>query len=279
MLVEPGPGAGLVSGASGVRDNGRMAGRGARRPGEPDWARWVARWEAQQAAGVPRREERFGVMIDLVRVMAGEAPVVLDLGSGPGSLAVRVCDRLPKARVVAVDGDPLLLEMGRRGHGDRGGRIAWVEADLRQAGWEAGLGLEGVDAALSTTALHWLAPEEAVRLCVTLARLLRPGGVFVNGDHMTFDAGEGALAAAAAALRAEPAAPGAETWQQWWEAVEQEPGLTALTALRRQRWGGHPDHHSRGEPAFWRAALIRAGFSEASFAWQWLEDRVLVGVR
>ena len=223
-------------------------------------------------------------MIGLLRVIAGDEPVVVDLGSGPGSLAGRILDRLPGARVVAVDGDPLLLEMGRRGIGDRGGRLTWVAADLRAPGWELTLGVPGkIDAAMSTTALHWMAPEDTVRLCRTLAGIIRPGGVFLNGDHMTFDRGLERISAAAGRLRREPLeaprVPAPESWTAWWEAVEADPTLASLVAARRERWGGHPDHSSPGEASFWQAALIRAGFSEAAVVWQRLEDRVVAGIR
>src|SRR5215469_13243556 len=83
---------------------------------------WVGRWDAQQELFMPDREERFDVLIDAVEAGAGRGdPLVLDLGSGPGSLAVRLLDRMPAARIVAIDTDPLLLALGRAAHGDRPG--------------------------------------------------------------------------------------------------------------------------------------------------------------
>src|ERR1700693_2414672 len=95
------------------------------------WEDWFKRWEAQQGLHLPEREPRFRLMFDVLRATVGGAPTVIDLGSGPGSLAVRVTDTLPDAHVVAVDADPLLLELGRQAVGARGGRIRWVDADLR----------------------------------------------------------------------------------------------------------------------------------------------------
>jgi hypothetical protein len=43
-----------------------------------------------------------------------------------------------------------------------------------------------VGAVLSSTALHWLEPEPLTRRYRDLGRLLRPGGVFLSGDHMAF---------------------------------------------------------------------------------------------
>ncbi len=77
---------------------------------------WIERWDAQQELYMPDREERFTALIDAVEEGAGRPdPLVIDLGCGPGSLSVRLLDRLPEANVVAVDADPLLLGLGRAG--------------------------------------------------------------------------------------------------------------------------------------------------------------------
>jgi predicted RNA methylase len=60
----------------------------------------------------------------------GERSRVLDLGAGTGSLAAVVLDRLPEARCVAVELDPVMSEIGRRTIGDAGGRLRWIDADL-----------------------------------------------------------------------------------------------------------------------------------------------------
>ena len=248
-----------------------------------DWEGWFKRWEAQQGRYLPERESRFGVMIDILRAMVGDAPTVIDLGCGPGSLAQRVADRLLDAHVVAVDADPLLLELGRQAVGDRGGRIRWVDADLRDPGLVNRIGLNGAAAAaISTTALHWLSPDELFGLFGRLTHLLRPGGVFINGDHLTFDHDQSRIASAVSRIRekgvGEPRGPGVETWTEWWASIEADPALAELVAERRSRWGGHPDYHSPGEATFMNAALQRAGFSEVGTVWQWLDNRVLVAI-
>src|SRR5258707_2706135 len=77
-------------------------------------AAWIDRWDAQQQAFLPDREERFTALIDAVQECAGrDDPLVLDLGCGPGSLAVRLLDRIPTAARIAIYTDPLLLGIGR----------------------------------------------------------------------------------------------------------------------------------------------------------------------
>lgn len=119
--------------------------------------RWIERWDLQQQHHLPDREDRFMALIDAVEAGAGRPdPLVLDLGCGPGSLSARLLDRIPGARVVAIDADPLLLALGRAGYRDRAG-LRFAACDLRRPGWAGALGLDRpADAAVSTTALHWL---------------------------------------------------------------------------------------------------------------------------
>src|ERR1035437_9939670 len=101
-----------------------------------DWRSWLDRWEAQQGTSMPDREERFAIMIGAVGALCGASPHVVDLGCGPGSLARRLLDALPGARVTAVDMDPVLLAIGRNALGDQGGRLEGLDADLRPR-WRA----------------------------------------------------------------------------------------------------------------------------------------------
>jgi SAM-dependent methyltransferase len=246
-----------------------------------DWQRWLDRWEAQQGRHMPDREERFEVMIGAIQALSGDTPHVVDLGSGPGSLAIRVLQRIPQARVTAIDMDPVLLAIGRNALGDHQGRLRWLDADLRSR-W--GKQADGpVDAAVSTTALHWLQPEALNALYRHLGTVLKPGGVFVNGDRLGFSPESTRIAGAAAAMRfgrdGAPDEPGAETWEEWWAAVQDEPALAAEVAERSRRHHDHPDHDHPLDVLSHIAALRDAGFAEADTIWQHGADRVLVAIR
>jgi SAM-dependent methyltransferase len=246
---------------------------------------WIERWDAQQAGYVPHREERFTALIDAVAAAAGrDDPLVLDLGCGPGSLAARLLDRLPAATVVAVDADPVLLALGRAAVGRPGLRFA--DQDLREPGWAAALGLDRpADAAVSTTALHWLAQGELAALYAELATALRPGGVLINGDHLADDAPT--LARLGDALldaerqRQYPAGPPEqpENWTDWWAAVLADPVLAGPAARRGDR-SRLPAHHT-AQSEFLEmhvAALRAAGFSEIGTIWQHGASRLLCAV-
>ena len=70
---------------------------------------WIRRWDLQQEQHLPDREERFTALIDAVEEGTGRPdPVVIDLGCGPGSLSIRLLDRIPAATIVesATTGAP-----------------------------------------------------------------------------------------------------------------------------------------------------------------------------
>lgn len=246
---------------------------------------WIERWDAQQQEYLPDREDRFTVIVDAVEGIAGRPdPLVLDLGCGPGSLAVRLLRRLPQATVVAIDADPLTLALGRAAFGDVAG-LEFRDVDLRAAGWSAGLQLSRQpDAAVSTTALHWLTQPALAALYAELAGLLRPGGVLLNGDHLGEDDAAPVLRRLDRTLlereerRRFPGGHG-ESWTDWWAAAAADPALAPLDAERTAR---RVDSEHHGSPAGRLSvhvdALRSAGFGEVGTLWQRGENRVLCGV-
>jgi SAM-dependent methyltransferase len=250
---------------------------------------WIERWDRQQEVYMPDREDRFAALIDAVQAGTGRPdPLVLDLGCGPGSLAVRLLARLPEAAVVGVDADPVTLALGRAAHAGLPG-LRYLSLDLREAGWVGRLGLPAgrpVDAVVSTTALHWLSATELHELYATLAEVLRPGGLFLDGDHFREDQASSpvldrlgrALEEREARRRYPDGHSGrAEDWEQWWQSVAADPALAEAAA---QRARSHVHHGSEGSLlATHITALRAAGFAEMGTLWQRGSSRVLCGVR
>jgi SAM-dependent methyltransferase len=244
--------------------------------------RWVERWDRQQEYYMPDREERFTALIDAVEAGTGRPdPLVVDLGCGPGSLGVRLLARLPKATVVGVDADPVTLVLGTAVYPDL---ITFVAADLRNPGWTERLNLDRQpDAVVSTTALHWLPEEDLRAVYQNIGALLRPGGLFLNGDH--FRSTSETLA------RLEKAIPELEyarrfpsghdeKWQGWWDAAAADPDLGPLFAERAALFP--PGGHSFAESILLGMhidALKAAGFAEVGTLWQRGDSRLLCGAR
>ena len=246
---------------------------------------WRARWDRQQARYIPLREERFDAILDALARSQRARFRALDLGCGTGSLSERVLARFPQAQIVAVDFDPITMRLGQTALGSVGGRLTWVDADLRRARWERALPTGRFDAAVSTTALHWLTGPELARLYRTLARLLRAGGIFLNGDSFAYAMGSRRLTRMARLGAERPgsgssrAPPLGESWSEWWRAALRDPRLARESALHRARF---PRGHERTPSPDLEGhlkRLRRAGFREVEVIWGSWRNRVLAAVR
>jgi SAM-dependent methyltransferase len=241
---------------------------------------WVERWERQQQRYAVDREERFTVIADVIEHVTADRtrPLLVDLGCGPGSLAARLAARLPHADIVAVDRDPLLLELGRTHHA---GAARFVDAEIGANGWTASLSLDRpLDAAVSTTALHYLPERVLRRTYEELAALLRPGGVLVNGDHLPQEGAPSAAITSHVGRRraARSRTHQHEDWTSWWAAAARDPELTDLFAERLRR---PPSRGGDNQVSLSRhvGLLGEAGFEHVSPVWQFGDSHVLVAIR
>lgn len=218
---------------------------------------------------------------------------VLELGTGPGPLTVQILRRFPGSTVVAVDTDPVLLHVGRKALHRFRRRITWVLADIRKEPWPSVLPRQRFDVIVSSLALHWLEEDEIRILYRAVGRLLRPGGLVVNGDFIP-----SGRPAQGVAIRAKVSNKhrGAERepagvrefksrWKKWWGAIEREPSMKAAIRERQSRLPGRiPPRRTTGPriPVSLESherALRDAEFGETLVTWQDRSFRVLVARR
>jgi SAM-dependent methyltransferase len=184
---------------------------------------------------------------------------------------------------VAVDYDPVALRVGEGALGSMNGRLRWVDAKLGRPGWTARLPAHRFDAAVSTTALHWLPAADLRRCYRDLYRVLRKGGIFLNGDRLSWGSENPRLARLGESVR-RVRFKGADldsewaAWRKWWEDAERVPELKPLFLERGRRQSQHP-RHGDTSLEFHSRALRRAGFHDVAVVWQDLENRVLMAIR
>ncbi|KAB8194930.1 methyltransferase domain-containing protein [Nonomuraea phyllanthi] len=221
-------------------------------------------------------------MLDVLRLHAPAEPTVLDLACGPGSIADRVLSRVPASRVVATDYDPVLARLAETVLGEYGDRARVVDADLAERGWSRRFTEWRFDAVLTSTALHWLSPQQLLGVYTELAALLRPGAVLLNADHLRFGPEHPALAEISARhdeqVQQAAFTAGAGTWDEWWALAARVPDLAGRVAERERRFAGRPPQPP-ASPAFHHAALRTAGFTEVGTVWQYLDDYVVFARR
>ena len=230
---------------------------------------------------MPDRERLISTLLDLVEAIAGTAPTVVDLACGPGTITSRLLDRLPRARAIAVDADPVLLTIASATFANDD-RVRVVRADLRDRAWRDALPESRVDAILTSTALHWL-PEEAVRrLYRDLAGLVGRGGVVAHSEQMPLTdlphIGP-ALAKIERQRRAEREDRRAR-WDAWWEQASREPALQPAMTQRRVVFETTYPTEEFSPPADWHIAAMRdAGLAEAGVVWRSGPAAVIAAVR
>ncbi|HEY3139719.1 MAG TPA: class I SAM-dependent methyltransferase [Acidimicrobiales bacterium] len=249
---------------------------------ESTWSEtWQRSWDIQQEGYMPDREARLDALLDVVEVVAGSSPLVLDLACGTGSISRRLIERFPKARSIAVDIDPALLTIARSTFaGDD--RVRIVRADLAAARWMGALPVSRVDAVVTATALHWLQEPTLRRLYRDLRGVVRPGGAVANVDIMVshdLPSLSQGLAAIEDRRHAVVRSDGRPDWDGWWDIVAEDPDLADAVVERRAVFGGN---HAAGfaPPASWHVQALRdAGFSEVGIAWRAGNSAMVAAVR
>lgn len=242
---------------------------------------WLDSWDRQQEGYIPGRIERAQMIFEVITRLRGETPRVLDLACGPGSLTRMLLQRVPNAEVIGVDLDPVLLELARWAVGDGSGRVAWAETDLGEPGWDRQLP-GSFDAVMSTTALHWLAPGQLTEAFRSAYRVLRPGGVFVNGDHIDFPSTARTLNRLSEQVSAEwTRSRLVEDYRDWHDALQRaRPDWPWQERERRfaDRFRSDTDNPAPGIDLHC-GALRDAGFDEVEVVWQQWNQRVLVAIK
>jgi len=132
------------------------------------------RWNGASYDRVSGIQEALGLAV-LQRLALGGEELVIDAGCGSGRITEALLARLPRGRVIAVDGSPSMAQAATRrltGESGPGGRVEIRVGDLLELSVS-----EPADAILSTATFHWISDHDA--LFARLHAALRPGGRLV----------------------------------------------------------------------------------------------------
>jgi tRNA (cmo5U34)-methyltransferase len=127
---------------------------------------------------VPDREEQIAAVLDMIPE-PGEG-LLVDLCCGDGLLSRALLERFPRARVLAMDLSPAMLEHARAALAAHGDRFATRPFDLADRSWRTFP--EPVRAFVSSLAVHHLDGAGKRELFLDLAAALGAGGAVVIAD-------------------------------------------------------------------------------------------------
>jgi len=145
--------------------------------------------------------------------------------------------------------------------------------------------VDAVDAVVSATALHWLTAGELRAVYRRIAQLLRPGGVFVNADHVGSDDAriQAGWTRHRQAMRDQEAstygAGQVDDWDSFWAAYGRALGQDVAT-LHERMLGGWEGGIEDGLPLAWQLDALRAcGFRSVDCFWRCDCDAIYGGIR
>jgi trans-aconitate 2-methyltransferase len=152
-------------------------------------------WDAETYDAVSDPQFEWGTEV-LGRLELNGDEVVLDAGCGSGRVSAELLKRLPRGRLIAVDGSPAMIEKARERLGED---VTYLVADLAELRVE-----HPVDLIFSTATFHWIVDHDC--LFERLHAALRPGGRLVAQCGGLGNVAEyaGAIARAAAQPRFSP---------------------------------------------------------------------------
>lgn len=195
-----------------------------------------AEWDAEAYHRVAKPQEEWAREVLERLPLAGEE-VVLDAGCGSGRVTRMLLERLPRGRVVGVDGSQAMVEEARKNLAEWSDRVELGAADLLQLELE-----KPVDAVFSNATFHWIRDHDL--LFRRLRAAMKPGTPLVAQCG-----GRGNVAEFDAAIRAASALP------------EFAPSLADL-----------PTPYNFAGPDETEDRLHAAGFAEVRC---WLEEKLV----
>jgi tRNA (cmo5U34)-methyltransferase len=140
---------------------------------------------AGMRGAIPLAAEQLDVMLRLIKAAQPNLENFLDLGCGDGVLGHAILSHYQEARGVFTDfSEPMIEAACSRLEGY--GKQVFIVQDYGDSHWiDAILAYAPFDAVVSGFSIHHQPDDRKRELYAEIYRLLKPGGVFVNIEHVS----------------------------------------------------------------------------------------------
>ena len=137
-------------------------------------------------AAIPLAQEQIGVMISVLKSRGQPVEKFLDLGCGDGILGAAILGEYPSARGVFVDFSEPMLEQAREQLKDYAGQLVFENLNYGDPAWINRMQDESpFDAIVSGFSIHHQPDVRKRQIYEEIFSLLKPGGWFVNIEHVS----------------------------------------------------------------------------------------------
>lgn len=134
---------------------------------------------------IPLAQEQLDVMLRLVAAVEGPVGGFLDVGCGDGVLAAAILERFPAAEAVLIDFSEPMLDAARARFAGREPMPRIHNIDYGDSAWTRTVqSWAPFDAIVSGYSIHHQPDARKREIYGEIFALLRPGGLFVNVEHV-----------------------------------------------------------------------------------------------
>lgn len=134
---------------------------------------------------IPLAAEQIDIMLRVIQAAQPNPQSFLDLGCGDGVLGGALLARFPATNGVFVDFSAPMLEAARAKLAPYGSRARCIQQDYGQPAWTAQIEQYApFDAVVSGFSIHHQPDSHKQRIYREIYHLLKPGGVFLNLEHV-----------------------------------------------------------------------------------------------
>jgi tRNA (cmo5U34)-methyltransferase len=138
----------------------------------------AATYDRDRMKLIPGHEAFYAAALELI---PPDARLIVDLGAGSGLFSAMLRASFPAAHLHLIDFSQPMLDLARQRLGDESEdpRITYTLADYTTEPLPP-----ACDAIISSLSIHHLEDERKRAILPPILAALRPGGVFINADHI-----------------------------------------------------------------------------------------------